>query len=171
MPVFLPWKISLSGCFWQYLLLLLLLFSCSVVSNSLRPHGLQARLPCPSLLTGVCSHSCLLSQWCHPTISSSVTPFSCPQSFLASGFFPMYWLFASRNQSTGASTSTSGYWEGKGPRGSGSSPSGDSQSNKWSSLAHRTEQRVCVPKSQGPQPWPAVHPTPWMPITLRPTSS
>ena len=74
----------------------------------------------------------------------------------------MHWLFASGNQSTGASTSTSGYWEGKGPRGSGSGPSRDLQSNKWSRLAHRTEKRVCVSKSQGPQPWPAVHPTPWM---------
>ena len=63
------------------------LFSCSVVSNSLQPHGLQdARLPCPSLFSGVCSNSCPLSQWCHPTTSSSVAPFSsCPQSFPASG--------------------------------------------------------------------------------------
>ena len=56
--------------------LLLLLFSCSVVSNSLRPHGLQhARLPCPSLFPRVYSNSSLLSWWCHPTITSSVTPF------------------------------------------------------------------------------------------------
>ena len=53
-------------------------FSCSVVSNSFRPHGLQhARLPCPSTTPGACSNSCPLSQWCHPTISSSVIPFSC----------------------------------------------------------------------------------------------
>ena len=52
-------------------------FSCSVVSNSLRPHGLQhARLPCPSPTPGACSNSCPLSWWCHPTISSSVIPFS-----------------------------------------------------------------------------------------------
>ena len=64
-------------------------FSCSVVSDSLRPHGLQhARLPCPSPTPGVYSNSCPLSQWCHPTISSSVMPFSsCPQSFPASGSF------------------------------------------------------------------------------------
>ena len=56
---------------------LLLLFRCSVLSNSLRRHGLQHnRLPCPSLSPGVSSHSCLLSQWCHPTISSSVIPSS-----------------------------------------------------------------------------------------------
>ena len=56
------------------------------MSYSLQAHGLQhARLPCPSLSPGVCSNSCPLSQWCHPTISSSVTPFSsCPQSFPAS---------------------------------------------------------------------------------------
>ena len=58
-------------------------FSCSVVSESLRPHGLQhARPPCPSSTLGVYSNSCPLSLWCHPTISSSVIPFSsCPQSF------------------------------------------------------------------------------------------
>ena len=61
------------------------------VSNSLRPHGLQYdRLLCPSLSPGVCSNSCPLSQWYHPTISSSVIPFcSCLQSFPASGSFPM----------------------------------------------------------------------------------
>ena len=64
-------------------------FSHSVMSNSLRPHGLQhARLPCPSPTSRVYSHSHPLSRWCHPTISSSVVPFSsCPQSFSASGFF------------------------------------------------------------------------------------
>ena len=63
-----------------------LLSSSSVGSDSLRPHGLQhARLPCPSPSPGACSNSCPLSQWCHPTISSSVAPFSsCPQSFPAS---------------------------------------------------------------------------------------
>ena len=65
---------------------LLLLFSHSVMSDSLQPHGLQhAKLPCPSLFPRVGSNSCPLSQWCHPTFSSSVVPFSsCPQSFLAS---------------------------------------------------------------------------------------
>ena len=63
----------------------LLVFSQSVVSDSLQPHGLQhARLPCPSLSPGVCSNSWSLSQWCHPTTSSFVSPFSsCPQSFPA----------------------------------------------------------------------------------------
>ena len=79
------------------------------MSNSLWPHGLQlTRLPYPSLSTGVCANSCPLSQWCHLTISSSVTPFSsCPQSFPASGSFPMSWLFASGGQSIGASVSAS----------------------------------------------------------------
>jgi len=88
---------------------LLLLFSHSVVSNSLWPHGLQhARLCCPSLSPWVCSNSCPLSQWCHPTISSSVTPFSsCPQSFPASGSFPMTQLFTSGGQSIGVSASAS----------------------------------------------------------------
>ena len=87
------------------LMLLLLLFSRSVVSSSLWPLGLQhARLPCPSLSPRVCSNSCPLSQWCHPTISSSVIPFSsCPQSFPASGSFQMSQVFASGGQSIGAS--------------------------------------------------------------------
>ena len=64
-------------------------FSCSVVSNSLRPNGLQhARLPCPSPTPGAYSNSCPSRQWCHPTFSSSVGPFSCGfQSFPASGSF------------------------------------------------------------------------------------
>ena len=78
--------------------------SCSVVPHSLWPHGLQhARPPCPSPSPRVCSNSCPLSQWCHPTISSSVVPFSsCLQSFPASGSFLMSQLFASGGQSTGA---------------------------------------------------------------------
>ena len=86
-----------------------LLFSYSVESNSLRPHGLQhTRLPCPPLYPRVCSNSCPLSRWCHPAISSSATPFSsCPQSFLASGSFPVSQLFTSGGQNTGASTSAS----------------------------------------------------------------
>ena len=73
------------------------LFSHSVMSHSLRLYGLQhTRLPCPSLSPGVCSNSCPLSQWCHPTISSSVFPFSSHlQSFPASGTFPMSRLFTS----------------------------------------------------------------------------
>ena len=79
----------------------------SFMSDSLQPHELQhARLPCPSPSPRVCSNSCPLSQWCHPTISSSVAPFSsCPQSFPASGSFPVSWLFASGGQSIGASVS------------------------------------------------------------------
>ena len=84
-----------------------MLCCCSVMSNSLQPHGLQnARLPCPWLPPRICSNSCRLSQWCHPTISSSVAPFSfCPQSFPASGSFLKSRLFASGGQSTRASAS------------------------------------------------------------------
>ena len=83
------------------------LFSRRVMPDSLQPHELQhTRLPCPSPTPRACSNSCPLSQWCHPTISSSVVPFSsCPQSFSASGSFPMRWLFASGGQSIGASAS------------------------------------------------------------------
>ena len=73
---------------------------CSTVSSSLWSHGLQhTRLPGPSPSPGACSNSCPLSQRCHPTILSSVIPFSCPQSFPASGSFPISWLFASSDQS------------------------------------------------------------------------
>ena len=75
----------------------------SLKSNSLWPHGLQhAKLPLPSQSPRVCSNSWPLSQWCYSIISSSVAHFSsCPQSFPASGSFPMSWLFASGGQSTG----------------------------------------------------------------------
>ena len=78
-------------------------FSHSVMSDSLWPHGLQhSRPPCPSSTPRVYSNSCPLSQWCHPIISSSVTPFSSHlQSFPASGSFPMSQLFASSGQSIG----------------------------------------------------------------------
>ena len=84
-------------------------FSRSVVSNSLRPRGLQHTRPlCPSPTPRVYSNSCPLSQWCHPTISSSVYPFSsCLQSFPASGSFPMSWFFTSDGQSIGVSASAS----------------------------------------------------------------
>ena len=84
-------------------------FSCSVMSGSLRPHGLQlARPPCPSPTPGVYSNSCPSSQWHHPNIPSSVVPFSsCPQSLPASGYFPMSQLFAWGGQSTGVSASAS----------------------------------------------------------------
>ena len=86
----------------------MLLFDCSVVSDSLWPHGLQhARLSCPSLTPRAYS-TCPLSRWCHPTISSSVVPFSSrPQSFPASGSFLMSQFFASGGQRTGASASPS----------------------------------------------------------------
>ena len=84
-------------------------FSHSVVSNSLRPHGLQhARPPHSSPAPGVYANSCPLSQWCHPTISSSKVPFSSHlQSFPASVSFPMSQLFASGGQSIGVSASAS----------------------------------------------------------------
>ena len=79
------------------------------MSDSLRPHGLQhARLPCPSPTPRIYSNSCPLSQWCHPTISSSVVPFSsCSQSFPASRSLPMSQFFESGGQSIGVSASTS----------------------------------------------------------------
>ena len=81
-------------------------FSRLVVSDSLWPHGLQhTRPPCPSPTPGIYSDSCPLTQWCHPIISSSVVPFSCPQSFPASGSFPMS-QFSSGGQSIGVSAST-----------------------------------------------------------------
>ena len=77
------------------------------MSDSFWPHGLQhTRLPCPSLSPGVCPNSCLLIRWCHPTISSSVIPFSsCIQSFPISGSFQMSQLFESASHSIGAPAS------------------------------------------------------------------
>ena len=84
-------------------------FSHSVGSDYLQPHGLQhARITCPSPTPRACSNSCPLSRWCHPTISSSVIPFSsCFQSSPASGSFPMSQLFVSGGQSIGVSASAS----------------------------------------------------------------
>ena len=111
-----------SGHIWSYFLLFACLFWCfysvqvllqfSSIAQScptLRPHGLQhARLPCPSPTLKACTNSCPPSQWCHPTISSSVIPFSsCLQSFPASGSFPMSQFFASGGQSIEASASAS----------------------------------------------------------------
>ena len=103
--------------FWEFIsfifntvsVLISVQFSCSVVSDSLRPHGLQhARLPCPSPTAGSYLNSCPPCRWCHPTISSSVVPFSsCPQSFPASGSFPMSQFFTSSSQSIGVSASAS----------------------------------------------------------------
>ena len=86
----------------------LLLFSHSVMSHSFQPHALQhARLPCPSLSPRACSNSCPSSWWGHPTSLSSAIPFSCLQSFPASGSFLMSHLFTSGGQSIGVSASAS----------------------------------------------------------------
>ena len=84
-------------------------FSCSVVSDSLQPHELQhTRLPCPLPTPEVYPNSCPLSRWCHPTISSSVVPFSsCLQSFPASGSFQISQFFTLRVQNIGVSASPS----------------------------------------------------------------
>ena len=84
-------------------------FSGSVVSDAWWPHGLQhTTLPCPTLAPRACSNSCPSSQWCHPTISSSVVPSSCPLSLSASGTFPGSQFFSSHGQSIGVSDSASG---------------------------------------------------------------
>ena len=90
---------------WQYSVE----FSCSVLSDSLRPHGLQhARPPCPSPTPGVYSNSRPLSWWCYPTTSYSVVPFSsCFQSFPASWSFQINQLFVSSGQNIGVSASAS----------------------------------------------------------------
>ena len=84
-------------------------FSCSIMSDSLKPHEPQhARPPCPSPTPGVHPNPCPSSWWWHPTISSSVVPLSsCSQSFPASGFFPVSQFFALGGQSIGVSASTS----------------------------------------------------------------
>ena len=76
---------------------------CPVMSDSLWPHGLQLTRPCPSPSPGVCPSSCSLHRWCHPAISFSGALFFCPQSFPASGTFPVSWLFTSDDQNTEAS--------------------------------------------------------------------
>ena len=114
--IFQAWNTGLLHCSWIFYQLShqgnptmasLLLFSSSVVSDSLRPNELQhTRLPCPSPSPGACSNSCPSSYWCHPTISSSVVPFSSHlQSFPASGSFPMNQFFTSGRQSIAASAS------------------------------------------------------------------
>ena len=92
---------------WSYFQFISIQFSCSVMSNSLWPHGLQhARTPCPSPTPGVHSNSRPLSPWYHPAISSFVVPFtSCPQSLSASGYFQTSQLFAWGGQSIGVSAS------------------------------------------------------------------
>ena len=98
-----PWELLLEICFSS------VQFSRSVVSDSWWLHGLQhTRPPCPSPTPGVYSNSCPLSQWCHPTISSSVVPFSpCLQLFPASGSFQLSQFFTSGGQSIGLSASAS----------------------------------------------------------------
>ena len=99
---FLDWEVP-----WRRDRLSSVQFSRSVMSDSLRSHGLQhTRPPCPPPSPRVYSNSCPFSEWCHPTVSSSVVPFSsCPHSFPASGSFPMNQLFAWGGQSIGASAS------------------------------------------------------------------
>ena len=103
-PLFKP-KLSL----WHWKPFNSVQFSCSVMSNSLWPHGLKhTSLPCPSPIPRAYSNSCPSSRWCISTISSSVIPFSsCLQSFPASGSFLMSWLFTPGGQSTGVSASAS----------------------------------------------------------------
>ena len=106
----LPWHRTLAiDMIWWLDLICGLLFSHQALSDSLWPHGLKhTRLSCPSFSPRVCSNSCPLSQWYHPTSSSSVIPFSsCPQSFPASGSFQMSQLFTTGGQSIGAPASTS----------------------------------------------------------------
>ena len=121
MPFYKPWKCVLALNFWMREILAsffflsplgpqqkLRQFSHSVLSESLWPHGPQnaMSMPCPSPTPRACSNSCPLSGWGHPTVSSSVVPFSsCLQSFPASGSFQMSQVFASHGQSIGVSAS------------------------------------------------------------------
>ena len=97
------------GCLYPPSLTPSVQFSHSIMSDSLWPHELQhTRLLCPSPTAGVYPNPCPLSRWCHPTISSSVIPYSsCPQSFPTSGSFQMSQLFASGGQTIVVSASTS----------------------------------------------------------------
>ena len=109
------WVVFIAGRFftiwatWEALKSSSVQFSHSVMSNCLWSHGLwHTRPPCPLPTPGVYSNSCPLSQWCHPTISSSVIPFSsCLQSFPASGSFPVSQFFTSGGQRIGVSASAS----------------------------------------------------------------
>ena len=103
------WNISIIMFLLATMITIIVIVIVSVMSDSLWSHGLQhARLTCPSLSPGACANSHLLSQWCHPTISSSVTSSSFgPQSFPASGSFLTSQLFASGSQIIGASASAS----------------------------------------------------------------
>ena len=124
------------------------------MSNSLRPHGLwHTRLPSPSLSPRVCWDSYPLSQWCYPSIPSSVVPFSsCPQSFQASGSFPVSQLFTSGSQSTGTPTSN----ENQGLLSSGWTPLPSPVSEGLKHLQHHAL-NVCVSAFS----FPCVYGTPW----------
>ena len=104
-----PWTLSLFSKLVSFNISVCVMLSYFSHSVSLRPHGLQhTRPPCPSPTPGVYPNSCPLSQWCHPTISSSVVPFSsCLQSFPASGSLPVSPFFESGGQSIGVWASTS----------------------------------------------------------------
>ena len=132
-------------------------FSCSVMSHSLWPHGLQhATLPCPLPTPGVYTNPYPLSRWCHPIISSSVIPFSsCSHFFSASGSFPMSQVFASGGQNIGVSASISVLpmntqdlsplrWTGR--------KSGNSWSNRqiwpWSTEWSRTKANSVLPRER-----------------------
>ena len=106
-----PWASQLNSLCLAFLICSPAQFSRSLVSDSLQPHGLQhTRPPCPSPTPWVYSNSCPLSQWCHPTISSSVVCFSSHvQSFPASGSFPMSQFFTSVGQNTEVSASASSF--------------------------------------------------------------
>ena len=103
------WQLPITCGYWALKVFSSAQFSHSVMSDSLWPHEPQhVRAPCPSPTAGIYPNPCLLSWWCHPTIPSSVVPFSsCPQSFPALGSFQMSQLFASGGQSIGVSASTS----------------------------------------------------------------
>ena len=107
-----PWLLSYCLYYqtghWLSFLIMLLLLNCPAVSDSLGLHGLQhARLPCPLPSPEICPSSCPSHRWCHPALSSSDALLSLyPQSFPASGTFPVSQLFTSDDQNTGVSAST-----------------------------------------------------------------
>ena len=116
----------------------------SVRSNSLQSRGLQhARLPCPSPTPGAYSNSCPSCWWCHPTISFSVIPFSCLQSFPASGSFQMSQFFASGGQRIGASASASALQDLKSPALTPTPDCFPADSYTGSSLTHFTRAWFC----------------------------
>ena len=109
LPLFIDYVPSHFSCVQNFVILSSDQFSCSVVSDSLRPHESQhTRPPCPSPTPGVHPNPCPSIRWCHPAISSSVIPFSsCPQSLPVSGSFPVSQLFSWGGQSIRVSASIS----------------------------------------------------------------